>query len=43
MQHRRRVDVLERAEDLVQEVLGVLVGETLPRVDDSVQIRLHEL
>ena len=35
--------VLERTQDLVEEVLRVLVREGLSGVDDTVQICLHQL
>ena len=38
----RRVQRLERAERLIDEVLGVVVGEVL-RADDAVHVRLHQL
>ncbi|KAM0859882.1 hypothetical protein ACQ4PT_046899 [Festuca glaucescens] len=41
--HVRRVDVLEPAQQLVQEVLTVLLGEFLVRADDVVEVRVHEL
>ena len=37
------MNVLHRAQDLVDEVLHVIVREILPGVDDSVQVRLHEV
>ena len=37
------MDVLEAAEDLVEEVLDVLVGEVLLGVDYAVEVSLHEL
>ena len=43
VQHLGRVDVLETAEDLVNKILEVAVGELLVRADDLVQVRLHEL
>lgn len=43
VQDGRGVDVLERAEDLVKKIPRVLVGETLPGVNDPVQISLHQL
>ncbi len=43
VQDGSRVYVLERAQDLVEEVLRVLVGESLPRVDHAVEVRLHQL
>ncbi len=36
-----RVDVLEAAEDLVDEVLNVFVSEGVVAVDDLVQVRVH--
>ena len=33
--------VLQCAEDLVDEVLNVVVGERLAGVDDAMEIRLH--
>ena len=41
--HLGRVDGLEAAEDLVDEVLDVVVGERLLAVDDVVQVRVHQL
>mmetsp|Transcript_38820 Transcript_38820/g.124449 ORF Transcript_38820/g.124449 Transcript_38820/m.124449 type:complete len:351 (+) Transcript_38820:695-1747(+) len=43
VQHRRRVDVLETAEDLVQKVLVMRVRQGLPRRDDAVEVALHEV
>jgi len=43
MQHVRRVDVLQTAEDLVYEGLEVCVGEGLTGTDDGCQIALHQL
>eukprot|EP00624_Nannochloropsis_granulata_P002549 evm.model.NODE_22846_length_9790_cov_28.229418.1 len=37
------MDVLQGTEHLVQEKLHVVLRELLPRVDDPVQIRVHEL
>ena len=42
MQHVRRVDVLEAAQDLVDEGLEVGVGEGLARPNNGGQIALHE-
>ena len=36
------VDVLEAAQELVQEVLDVLVGERLRRADNLVQVCVHQ-
>lgn len=36
-----RVDVLQAAEDLVEEELAVLVGEVLRRLDDVGQVGFH--
>jgi hypothetical protein len=41
--HAGGVDVLEPAQDLVQEVLAVLLRQLLPGADDLVEVRLHEL
>lgn len=38
-----RVQVVASAQKLVHEVLHVLVGELLSRVDDSVHVSLHQL
>ena len=43
MQHVRRVDVLEAAQDLVDEGLEMGVGERLARPDDGGQVAFHEL
>lgn len=43
VQHGSRVDVLERTQNLVEEVLGVLVRQSLPRVDHAVKVSLHQL
>ena len=43
MQHIGRVDVLQAAQDLVDEGLEVGVGEGLAGADDGGQIALHEL
>ena len=43
MEHVGGVHEEEPAEDLVDEVLDVLVAELLARVDDAVQVGLHEL
>ena len=43
VQHVRRVDVLERAQDLVEKVLAVVIGERLWRRDDLVEVRVHQL
>mmetsp|Transcript_42244 Transcript_42244/g.90136 ORF Transcript_42244/g.90136 Transcript_42244/m.90136 type:complete len:270 (+) Transcript_42244:701-1510(+) len=43
MQHVRRVDGVDTTQDLVEEVLEVLVGERLLRVDDVVQVGVHQL
>ena len=37
------MDVLESLEKLVDEVLDVLIRQLVLRVDDLVQIRLHEI
>jgi len=37
------VDVLESAQDLVEEVLDVVVRNWLVRLDDCREVRLHEL
>ena len=41
VQHGSGVDVLERPQDMVDEVLHVVLGKMLVGVDDSVQIHLH--
>ena len=38
MHHRRRMQRLQRAQDLVHKVLHVIVGERLLRVDNVVEI-----
>ena len=43
MQHVGGVDVLEAAEDLVDEGLEVGVGERLAGADDGREVALHEL
>lgn len=43
VQHGSRMDILERTEDLIKKVLGMLVSEALPGVDDPMQVRFHEL
>ena len=43
MQHVGRVNVLESAQQLVQEILHVLVGEGLRRADDFVQVGVHQV
>mmetsp|Transcript_105847 Transcript_105847/g.294711 ORF Transcript_105847/g.294711 Transcript_105847/m.294711 type:complete len:430 (+) Transcript_105847:189-1478(+) len=43
VQHAGAVHVLEAAQDLVEEVLRVAVGETLAAADDAVQVALVEL
>ena len=43
VEHVREVDRVDAAEDLVQEVLVVLVGERLLRVDDVVEVGVHQL
>jgi hypothetical protein len=43
VQHIGRVHVLEGLEDLVDEVLDVVYAERLLRVDDPVQVSLHEV
>ena len=42
VQHVGRVDVLESAQDLVDEGLEVGVGEGLPGSDDSRQVAFHQ-
>ena len=42
MNDPRRVDVLEAAQDLVDEKLHVLVGERL-RLEDVVQVGAHQV
>ena len=39
----RGVDVLEPAEELVQEVLDVLIRQSLIRIDDAMQIGIHQV
>jgi hypothetical protein len=43
VQHVGRVDVLEAAQELVDEVLDVVDRKGLLAVDDAVQIRLHQV
>ena len=43
VQHLRGVNVLEPAQDLVQEILAVLVAEALRRSQDLVEVRVHQL
>jgi hypothetical protein len=43
VQHVGRVDVLEAAQNLVDEGLEVGVGERLAGADDSCQVTLHQL
>ena len=43
MQHIGRVDVLEAAQDLVDEGLEVSIGQGLAGPDDSRQITFHQL
>mmetsp|Transcript_39239 Transcript_39239/g.103439 ORF Transcript_39239/g.103439 Transcript_39239/m.103439 type:complete len:321 (-) Transcript_39239:246-1208(-) len=43
MEHLGRVDGFEAAQDLVNEVLDVVVGERLLGVDDVVQVSVHQL
>ena len=43
MQHRGGVDVLEAAQDLVDEVLEVVISQGLGGADDLVQVRIHQL
>ena len=43
VEHVREVDRVDAAEDLVQEVLVVLVGQGLLRVDDVVEVGVHQL
>ncbi len=38
-----RMDVFESLEQLIDEILNVLIGEFIFRVDDLVQIGLHEI
>ena len=42
MDHVRRVESLQRAERLIDEVLRVVVREVLS-ADDAVHVRLHQL
>ncbi len=42
MDHVRRMESLERTEGLIDEVLGVVVGEVLG-ADDAVHVGLHQL
>lgn len=37
------VHVVAARQDLEHEVLQVVVGQVLPRVDDAMHIRLHQL
>jgi hypothetical protein len=41
--HVRRVNGVDAAQDLVEEILEVLVGQRLLAVDDVVKIRVHQL
>lgn len=43
MQHVGVMDERQASECLEQKILDVLFGERLLRVDDSMQVRLHEL
>jgi len=43
MQHMGRVHVLQRPQYLIEEVLAVIIGESLRRCDDLVKISVHEL
>jgi len=43
VQHVRTVDVLQTAQDLVDERLEVGVGEGLARADDGCEVAFHEL
>lgn len=39
----RAVDIQAASEQLIHEVLAVVVGQVLPRVDDSVHVGLHQV
>ena len=43
MEHMGGVDILEATKGLVDEVLDVVVGELLGRLDDLVEVSVHEL
>mmetsp|Transcript_10629 Transcript_10629/g.13132 ORF Transcript_10629/g.13132 Transcript_10629/m.13132 type:complete len:204 (-) Transcript_10629:434-1045(-) len=43
MQHVRRVDIFQCPEDLVYKILDVVNTQTLFRVDNAVQVRLHQI
>ena len=43
MQHVRRMDILQTAQNLIDEGLEMGVGKWLARADDGCQVALHEL
>lgn len=43
VEHVGRVDVLQAAQNLVDEGLKVCIGEWLPRADDGCKVALHQL
>ena len=43
MNNVRGVNVEATSKKLIHEVLTMIVGQVLPRVNDSVHIRLHEI